>query len=217
MNQARGVNVAACLDTINKSPTNFEQYRATTLLFIENVIGASSTHGGPLDDESAIIQPVLSQLNRLDCVTTDSQPFEQDTVDGIIYRSRPFLRFYYPRRKINQLLELFMSNNNTTLATVYAPGSKVIMYNDKLYTDLSDSEGYLALHQDFIDGHWVESFNTTFNPITMPHSFNDLALTNKVLLHYGKENLVLVNIIGMDFNNDIFTRLAYAAHALFFL
>lgn len=216
MKKTRRVNTAVCANIINKLPTNFEQYRAVTLLFIEGVIGESSTHKGPLDEESGIIQKVLGQLNRLDCLTVDSQPYEQGIIEGTFYRSRPFLRFYYPRRKVNQLLELFMHGNPNILTAIYAPGNKVIMYNDMLYTNLADAGGYFPLHQDFIDGEWVESFNTTFNPNSFGELFDQLSLTNDVLLRNSKENLVLLNVIGMDFNNDIFTRLAHAAHALFF-
>jgi len=186
------------------------------LLFIENITKASSTHAGPLDDESSLIQNELSQLNRLDCVTINSQPYEQETVNGIMYRARPFVFFYYPKRKINQLIQLFMYNNTTTLMTVYSPDTKVVMYNSEIYTELSNSKGLFPLHQDFINGNWVESYYTSFDPTSMPNMFNYLSHSNTSLLQNEKENLVLVNIVGMDFDNNIFTKLAHSAHAIFF-
>lgn len=204
-------------NSINKTPVNFEQYRAVTLLFIDGVITSSSTHETPLDEESGIIKNVLSQLNRLDCVTVDSQPFEEDTVDGTLYRSRPFLLFYYPRRKINELLKFFMNDNHETLVTVYIPGKKVLMYNDNLYRELANDTGYFPLHQDYVDGGWVESFNTTFHPDLIKLSFEQLALTNKKLLEYGRKELAIVNIISTTFDNTVFSKLAHSAHALFFV
>jgi len=209
--------VSACANSINASPVNFDQYRDVTLLFIDDVIGVSTTHYGKLDEESLQIKSVLNQLNRLDCVTINSQPAEYDTFNDVFYRSRPYVYFYYPSRKINQLLDLFLYDNVTTLVTVYTPSdNRITMYNDELYTHLADKNGYLALHQDFIDGQWIENSNTSFNPNHMAGSFSELGLTNNTLLDYGKENLVLVNVIGMDFTNNTFTRLAHAAHALFF-
>lgn len=213
----RRQDMQTCAEMLNRIPSNIEQYRAVNLLFIEDVITESATHGAPLDEESQIIQHELSQLNRLDCITINSQPFEEDSVDGIIYRARPYLQFYYPRHKINQLIEVFMRDNTQTLVTIYAPNNKVIMYNDKLYTELSDSNGFLALHQDFINDMWVESFHTSFNPIYMKDVFEHLGLTNNRLLEYGRQHLVLVNIISMEFNNNMFQRLAQAAHSVFFL
>ena len=205
-----------CARIINRIPANFEQYRAATLLFIENVIGESATHAGPLDDESAIIQTVLSQLNRLDCVTIDSQPFESEILNGTLYRARPYLQFFYPRRKIEQLLNLFMYENDQTLVAMYVPGSNVVMHNDKLYTELADADGYIPLHQDFINGKWVDSFNTSINPFDVKEIFRNLSLTNNELLQYGNANLCAVLIIGMDFSNTMFTKLAHSAHSLFF-
>lgn len=207
----------SCVNFINKSPTNFDQYRDVTLLFVDNVIEESATHKGKLEDETMLIKTVINQLNRLDCVTTDSQPAEYDTVDKIIFRSRPYLYFYYPVRKINLLLDIFLHNNDETLVTVYTPlDNRVSMYNDKLYTKLSDERGFLPLHQDYINNQWIENFNTSFNPAFMAETFDELSLTNDKLLQYGRENLVLVNVIGTDFSNNTFTKLAHAAHALFF-
>ena len=207
---------AICSNIINRTPVNFEQYRAVTLLFIENVISGSATHDGPLDEESSTIQTLLSQLNRLDCVTIDSQPFESEMYNGTLYRARPYLHFYYPRRKVGQLLDLFMYKNDHTLVSVYVPGANVVMHNDKLYTELSDNNGYIPLHQDFINGRWVDNFNTSFNPVHMKEIFRGLSLTNNALQQYGNTNLCLIVIVGMDFTNDMFTRLAHSAHSLFF-
>lgn len=210
--------VSSYVHSIITAPINFDQYRDVTLLFIDNVIGVSSTHGGELDEESLQIKSILNQLNRLDCVTIDSQPAIHDTVNDILYRSRPYVYFYYPARKINHLLDLYLYDNVTNVVTVYTPSdNRVTMYNDKLYTNLANKNGYLALHQDFTNGQWVENFNTSFNPSNMPKAFNDLSFTNNTLLQYGRENLVFVNVIGMDFTDNTFTRLAHAAHALFFV
>lgn len=207
-----------CSNQINKLPVNFDQFRAVTLLFIEGITTSTTTHADILDEESNIIQEYLSQLNRLDCVTVTSQPYEKFIVDGRQYRSRPFVNFYYPVRKINKLIDEYNKiNGKNVIISVYSPiADETFMYNEDAYKKLIDERGYFPLHQEYSRGKMIEDYDTSFNPIHMAGLFAELEYSNKELLAFGKENLVVVTVIGLNFSNDVFKKLALSAHRLFF-
>lgn len=208
-----------CSNQINKLPVNFDQFRAVTLLFIEGITTSTTTHVDSLDEESNIIQEHLSQLNRLDCVTVTSQPYENFIVDDKQYRSRPFVDFYYPVRKINRLIDDYMKiNGRNVIISVYSPiTNETFMYNENAYKNLVNERGYFPLHQEYTNGKMIEDYDTSFNPIHMADLFSELEYSNKNLLAFGKENLVLVTIIGLNFSNDVFKKLTLSAHRLFFV
>ena len=199
-------------------PTNFEQYTAVMLTFITDVIPRSAGHAGPLEPESNIIKNELYNLNRLDCVTVNSQPYEEFTDDDEnIYRQRPFVSLFYPRRKINQLMQLL--KNEPMLITVYAPGTGVISYNPILYDDMAGDSGYIPLVQQKENDIWVDARDGDsifFNKEYMEEMFMELQWTNDDMYVYGYQNLVMVEIIGLNFDNEMFNQLERAAHTLFF-
>lgn len=206
-----------CSYLINTLPLDFDQFRAVTLLFIEGLLANSTSHNDILDDESNIIKEQLSQLNRLDCVTTSSQSYENFFVDGQNFRSRPFVYFYYPARKINKLAKNFISGNRNAIMSYYSPKEdKVFMYNEDLYNDLTEERGYFPLHQEYRNNRWIEDYDTSFNPIHMSEEFFSLQSVNKDFFTFAKNNMVLVVVIGLDFTNETFSDLAISAHSLFF-
>ena len=50
----------------------------------------------------------------------------------------------------------------------------------------------------------------------MEEMFMELQWTNDDMYVYGYQNLVMVEIIGLNFDNEMFNQLERAAHTLFF-
>ena len=199
----------------NHSPVDFNQFRAATLAFINDLTKSSSGHCGPLDEESDIIKKQLDQLNRLDCVTIDSQPFDTFTVKDVKYKSKPFVYFYFPKRKAEDLIDLIDCDD--LFIAMWNQSGGLFLNNKEKFEAISNKIGYFGLNRQLVNDKWEEDYGTSFNPYYMFDTFESyIRHINSDMYKYGCENLVLINVIGLDYSNSTFDKIIKAAHSLFF-
>jgi hypothetical protein len=192
-----------------RSGSTFRDLQALSLAFIQGFLLYSPSHFGPLDLESNIILERLNAMNRLDMITTDSEPYEEylHYKTKVPVKQRPYVNFVYWNDKTIKLIQMLLQRKPSVVIhtlkfldgaqTVYGTDKPLPIHNDRL-----------PASQEFKNGRWYEDYHTSI-PIKA-----DDETYNYLLREFGynfedllQHNLTHITIIDMNFDNSVFDEL----------
>ncbi len=191
------------------SGKTFRDLQALNLAFIQGFFLYSPSHFAPLDPESNIVIEQLNAMNRLDMITTNSQPYEEfpHYLDNTPIRQRPYVEFLYWNTKTTQMAETLLQRKPSVVIYTleFASGVQTLYGADK---PLPIEDDRLPAAQKFINGQWVEDYGTS-SPLKVEnehygHYLGEYGPNFEPLL---KRDLTHVRVIDMNFDNTVFDEL----------
>lgn len=185
---------------------NYADLKEAMVMFLKGVLYVTPSHKGPCQMETELIKKRLIRLNRLGCITFNSQPF----IEKSGCRQRPYIDCFIKRKHINNIIEKMMKWNNTVIINVFDIEEDGVSHSLQTYThyDISGKKHIDTHQKKNKDGIFEDFFGTSFwFDKDCP---NHCEHYNKYLARYLAEKCVHVEICDMSFSNDIFDQLIRA-------
>ena len=195
------------------SGKTFLDLQTLNLMFVQGFLPASPNHLAPLDPETNLILPQINLMNRLDMITTNSQPhmiFPDYRDPRVIVHQYPFVVFVYPRFKANSLDELVQKYLDSALVVKYdfqtKQGTEIVFPDDRYLID-----DQVLTSVDYLGEEMVERIPTWVDPESAPVELYELGTNFEPLV---QNDLVAYAVNDLRPSNEIFSDLTALAKQL---
>ena len=184
----------------------YQELQKATIKFLKGKLNETPYHFGPIHKETKLILPQLLEMNKLGCVTLNSEPFLEEEHKGKYYRQRPYIDFYMHNKYIDDFVTEFLKLNDTAMIKItdisYENGGAFIIYSN---CDLTSYDKKIDLHQVKINDVYTDYHESTIWLDSGAQDDSDLFCTE--LENILCEDYVIVEICDINFSNDIFDQI----------
>lgn len=192
---------------------SFMDLQALNLIYIQGFLDSTPYVSDKLDPESFSIHKELNILNRLDVITVGSQPYiESSNIMGKSYRQRPYIDFYYPTFKVDNLIRNVIGiRDSIVVQCKNFIDNRIVSYNLDAISDIKLKNGRFPLSQDLIGKSWIENYNTSYD---FDKNTNDEYIFGENFAPMVSKELTHVFIADNTFTNHIFKIIINQAYTL---
>lgn len=183
--------------------------QALNLMFLRGLLDSTTYHGGPLDEESDLIADDLYTINLFGFLSVASQPYMEfmgvlPEDRGKLVKQRPFIAGYYPREKVNLLINRLKQNDNIVIVHTNLKTKETKSYNTENVNIIDDS---IPLHNiGGVDDNYL-SIKLYHNDILL----SEFGISNRELV---ETHLDFVDITYTLYDNSLFPLISAELKAL---